>query len=243
MILTGKELNHGLFGPAWNEESAQLASAVAMNDDGKFSGVVKAADRPLKISSPIVFAQILDVSRSMIREDGQAFPTQWRDMVDGLERAVPNTDLRVDSKTIRPESAGEILDQFERIREQMMSSKNGRNNGENPGNQQSLVFSGALNVNGREQRFSSPEEFQAAQKELFGPMIGRMMSGTPGGSLEQVSPGFQNGFPGNFFGNLNSQGNSNSSSAFSGMLNNNGEELKFTTPEEFNRAMQQFNKR
>lgn len=245
MLLSENELDRGMFGPAWREDSTQPATAIAVNDNGKFQGIVHAADRPLSITSPAVFARILDESRSMIRDDGQRFPEQWRGMVDRLDEAVSNMELKFDNQSVKPGSAGEMLDQFERIRQQMMSDTKGSGGNGVEGNNQSSGFSGVLNVNGREQRFSSPEEFQAAQNKMFGPMAGQMMFGTSSDLPGNLPPALQNLLPGNLLqgGNTPENGNSNSSSAFSGMINNNGQSMQFTSPEEFNRAMQQFKRR
>jgi|GEM_PF-4243483 len=239
LLLAASGMDRGLFGPAWRDDATEPATAVALNDRGEFSGLIDAADRPLRISSPTVFAQVLDTSRNIIREEPKQFPGQWRGMVDGLENAVAKSAMNINGQSVRPTTPDEIMEQFHRIRQQMLSGMPGGEGGNS-----SSAFSGMLNINGQEQRFSSPKEFLEAQQEMFGPMFGRMMMG----QMPGVDAGNGASNPGNSstgskgtsnqgMGQL--PGNSNSMPMFSGMINNNGQSMQFSTPEEFQRAMQQ----
>jgi hypothetical protein len=261
LSLAANGMDRGIFGPAWRDDSPQPATAVAMNEDGQFSSLIAAGDRPLRISSPTVFAQVLDTSRTMIREDPTQFSQQWQGMVENLDNSAANTDLNINGQSVRPTTPDEMMKQFNSVREQMMSGMPGGTNGNS-----SSAFSGMLNVNGQEQRFTSPEEFQEAQQRMFGPMFGRIMmsqmqiggngngtngasgSGALGGSGQGFGmmtggsklPGFENGTSSR---SGQPTGESNSMSTFSGMMNINGQVRQFTSPEDFNRAMQQLRPR
>ncbi len=236
LSLAAGGMDRGIFGPAWQADSQQPATAVALNEKGEFNSLVDAAGRPLRVSSPTVFAQVLDTSREMIREDPKQFPQQWQGMMDNLESSATNTDLNINGQSVHPTSPAEMMEQFNRIREQMMKGMGQGADGNN-----SSAFSGALNVNGQEQRFTSPEEFFEAQQKMFGPMFGRMMGQMPNGKgvLGSGSQGMTGQLPETNNRPGLPSGNSNSASAFSGMINDNGLEMRFTMPEEFNRAMQQ----
>lgn len=259
LVLAAGEMDQGVFSPAWQSGSDQPATAFTVNDDGEFDGIVDAADRPLRIASPLVFAQLLDTSRNMIGEDPRQFPAQWRGMVDGLENAVQDASVAINGEQFHPATSDQMLEQLLRIRQQLAAG--------NPagGGSGDSAFSGSIQINGREQRFATPGEFHRAQQELFGPILERMMTGPGAASPAQnASPnGRPDGSPAtsrpdagrSLFGSggsgflpgpiqfPNQSGSQNSMSAFSGMINSNGQVMNFTTPEEFNREMQRLRPR
>jgi hypothetical protein len=232
--LSETKLSRGVFSPAWKEGSKSPAVAAAMGDDGGFEGVVEVAGRPLSVASPQVMSQVVHTATRRMREQPEQFPLLWQEMVGQLQGATGGQgSLSVNGQSQAIGSPEEWLEQMAKMRQRMSVPGNG-----NPASASSSSgFQGSLNINGVEQKFNSQEEFENAQREAFGPLFPDFFRFQPGdlpevpGAPSRPSPG-QPALP-------EMQGNS--MSVFSGMINNNGNIQQFTRPEEFQRAMRQFN--
>lgn len=232
--LSHRGLNRGLFGPAWNVGSKTPAVAMTVGDEGAFEGVVEVAGQPLSVRSPHVMAQVVDTSRRRIEAQPAQFPSLWQEMVGQLQGASGGQGaLSVNGQSQAISSPDEWLEQMERMRQQLAIPGNGNMASASS----SSGFQGSLNINGVERKFASPEEFEQARRQAFGPLFAdffplpSMSQPMLPGEDTRSSPG-ETALPG-------MQGNS--MSAFSGMINNNGNIQQFTRPEDFQRAMRQFN--
>ncbi len=232
--LSRRGLNRGVFSPAWNNGALAPAVAAAVGEDGAFEGVVEVAGQPLSVASPQVMSQVVETATRRMQEQPEQFPLLWQEMVGQLRGASGGQGtLSVNGQSQAINSPQEWLEQMEQMRQRMSVPGNGNSASASS----SSGFQGSLNFNGVEQKFDSQEEFENARREAFGPLFADFFRFQPGnqpqlpGEPSRSSPG-ETTLPG-------MQGNS--MSAFSGMINNNGSIQQFTRPEEFQRAMRQFN--
>jgi hypothetical protein len=250
LTLSNGGMNRAIFSPAWRSDSAQLATAIAVNEDGEFTGLLATDQRALRIASPELFAQILAASRNLIREDPTEFPQSWSSLIENLEQSTASTNLKLNGRSLPATNAGEMLEQFRQVQQQMIAGLHA-----NDGN---FGFSGVLSVDGKQQHFGTPQEFREAQTQMFGNFFGRMMteplSDSQTGFRLQLRNGLQRqgDFEQNHLQpetdnnlgrdavepdtNLN-RASEDSGSFFSGSININGQVMQFDSPEQFNRAM------
>lgn len=224
--LTSTGLNRSSIGPAWTAEVPEPATAIAADDQGRMEGIVNIADRPLSIRSPEVLAQVLETTRQELQQKPKGFPEEWRKLVDQVDAASAG-QISVNGQTESLQSPADVLETFRQLQRQA----------ENPLGKGAANFSGVLNVNGREQRFDSPQEFFQAQEQLFGAVFSKMLR-SPALGMPRDSSGTRTD---NSSSNIPMKGNS--ASAFSGMININGQGQTFSRQEDFERAMQKFRRR
>ena len=271
LVLSASGLDRGAFSAPWQAKSKEPAIAMAANGNGDLQSVVNVANKPLKITSPTILAQVLQTSQQELENRPDEFADNWQKMVEQMNSMSSNqldSQMKIGKNSAQGRKKGggktaiagsgggsfstggqaavnaeEVQRKMQEMREKIRASgkffpgsgnsATANSSAKNSNGNSSSNFSGTMNINGVEKTFDSPEEFAKAQEQAFGSVFQNMFQNKSAGDSSRSNSPRSN----------SPQSNGSSVSAFSGMININGNAMQFSNPDDFNRAMEQFRRR
>lgn len=182
LVLTSADVNRVTVWPASDTDPRSPLAIASQSDGGKFSGRISVNGSEMGFHSREAFETVR-----------QRVETQFRDSVDQLERdwasavrlygggkatgAVSLNGVRMGFQNL--DDVIELQRKLAETTAFQSAASGGNANG-------ARAFQGMININGEVREFSSAEEFEKAQKDVFGPLQALGIGGFSAGNLKDV---------------------------------------------------------
>ena len=163
MLTSSNRHRATVFEPVDGNLHGPLATVVR-SVDGDFSGQITINGRSMEFSSPESFENMRKNVWGRFRESADRLEQDWSDAV---RIGTSDGSLQLNGVNFGFDSVDDILKLQQRIFEAARKRPD-----DDGGASRSGSFEGTLNINGEVRKFSTPEEFEAAQREAFGSLKG-----------------------------------------------------------------------
>ncbi|MFK8112347.1 MAG: hypothetical protein AB8B91_09100 [Rubripirellula sp.] len=138
-------------------------ATLARNGDGSFLGQISVNGESIEFSSPESFENVRHRAGDRFRESADRFQQDWADVMKTFNAGAAGGSLSVNGLNVGFDSVDDIVN----LQQNMLQKAKQRGKSAVPGE---ASFQGTLNINGEVRTFTSPEEFDKAQRAMFGPL-------------------------------------------------------------------------
>lgn len=138
-------------------------ATLARSGDGLFLGQISVNGESIEFSSPESFENVRNRVGDRFRESAERFQQDWADVMKTFNAGAAGGSLSVNGLNVGFDSVDDIVN----LQRNMLQKAKQRGKSTVP---DEASFHGTLNINGEVRTFTSPEEFDKAQRAMFGPL-------------------------------------------------------------------------
>ena len=164
LILASSEMNRGKVFESIAQGKINSPLATSVRSDGDvFLGQISVNGKSIEFSSPESFENVRQRVNDRFRESAAQFQQDWAKVIKRFSGGAVGGSLSVNGLSMGFNSVDDIMnlqqDMLQKSRQMGTPKAHGASS-----------FHGTININGKLRNFSSAEEFDRAQREMFGPL-------------------------------------------------------------------------
>ena len=164
LLLTSTDVNRAT---VWQASDTDPRSPLAMTSQsagGKFSGLISVNGREMDFDSPEAFEAVRQRVEIQFRDSVEQLERDWASVVRLYGGGRAAGEVSLNGVRMGFENLDDVIQLQRKLAEAAARQSSNSNTAE------ASSFQGMININGEVRKFSSVEEFEKAQQEVFGPL-------------------------------------------------------------------------
>ena len=164
LLLTSTDVNRATMWQASDTDPRSPLAMASRGEGGKFSGRISVNGREIDFDSPEAFETVRQRVQAQFRDSVKQLESDWASAVRLYGKGKATGEVSVNGVRVGFENLEDAIQLQQKLAEAAAQQ---------PSNSKDAAagsFQGTININGEVREFSSKEEFEKAQQDVFGPL-------------------------------------------------------------------------